>query len=246
MRYAFLVLALLLAVPGALAYLLRPDLRPSIRFGVALSLPFALTEPFFLGEYWRPAFLFDLGEQLGFGVEDFLFVAALAAVSVASYPIAARRTLAPLPRARRGPAAIGARAGALLAAVGAATTALYAAGLSMIHAAPIAMIAGTALAWSTRPDLVTPALGGGLATMIVYQSACLILAATHPQVFHTVWRTEESISILVLGIPVEELVYGAASGFAASIFVPWARGERLVPSPLHEPGTGRAARARSR
>jgi len=241
-RYAFLVLALLLAIPGALAYLVRRDLRPSIRLGVALSLPFALTEPLFLADdYWRPEFLFDLGDRLGFGLEDFLFVAALAAVSVASYPVVASRTLAPLEGVARSKRAVVLRAGTLLLAVSACAAALYVAGMPMIEAAPLAMVAGTAVAWARRPDLVTPAFAGALTTMLVYHVACLILAATHPQVFHTVWRAGGSGSILVLGVPLEELVYAAAAGFAASIFLPHARGDRLVPL-----GTRRAALARSR
>lgn len=245
MRLAFLFLALVVAIPGAFAYLLRADLRPPMRFAVALSLPFALTEPLFYPEYWRPAFLFDLADRIGFGIEDLLFVAALAAVSLASFPVAARRTFVPVEGARRDRWHVARRLLGPCGVAALATGGLVLAGLPAIYAAPIAMVLAAArVAWA-RPDLVGPAVGGAAATTVVYHLACLSLAVASPQVFHTVWRTRELTGVFVLGVPLEELLYGAASGLAASSIVPYSRGDRLVRA-SESPGTHRAARVPSR
>ncbi|AKF04059.1 lycopene cyclase domain-containing protein [Sandaracinus amylolyticus] len=245
MRHAFLFLALVLAIPGALAYLVRRDLRASIRFAALLSLPFALTEPLFYPEYWRPAFLFDLADRIGFGIEDVLFVTALAAASVASYPVVARATPAPIGELSRSATAVLRRLlvpGAVAVVV---TSALVIAGVPAIYAALIAMVAAGASVWLARPDLIVPSIAGALITMVVYQSACLALAIVDPHVFHSVWRTRELSAVFVLGVPLEELLYGAASGLSASAIVPFARGDRLVRA-ASEPGTQRAAHAGSR
>ncbi|UJR83427.1 lycopene cyclase domain-containing protein [Sandaracinus amylolyticus] len=245
MRHAFLFLGLVLAIPGALAYLVRPDLRATLRFAALLSLPFALTEPLFYPEYWRPAFLFDLADHIGFGIEDVLFVVALAAVAVASYPVVARATPTPIPELSRRSTIVLGRALVPGAVAALATGVLVMAGTPAIHAALIAMVAAGASVWLARPDLIVPSIGGALITTAVYQSACLILAAVDPHVFHSVWRTRELSAVFVLGVPLEELLYGAASGLAASAIVPFARGERwarVAPAS----GTQRAAHAGSR
>jgi hypothetical protein len=77
--YDFLVLSLLCWIPGFGAGFMRPDLRRAIVLSALCSLPFAFTEFLFYPEYWTPTFLFDLGDRLGFGIEDFLFVSAIAA-----------------------------------------------------------------------------------------------------------------------------------------------------------------------
>ena len=85
-RYDFLLLALLFCLPPLLIAAARADLRPLKRRAALLALPFALTERFFYPEYWSPTFLFDLIDQLGFGIEDLLFVAAFGAFAATAYP----------------------------------------------------------------------------------------------------------------------------------------------------------------
>jgi len=84
LKYNFLILSLLFWIPGVGAYFARPDLRRAMKRSVLCSLPFAFSEFLFYPEYWTPTFLFDLGVRLGFGIEDFLFVSALAASAVRS------------------------------------------------------------------------------------------------------------------------------------------------------------------
>ncbi len=81
--------------------------------------------------------------------------------------------------------------------------------------------------------------------MLVYGVACLALDVFHPDVFHTVWRTRQLSATFVLGIPLEELLYGAASGFVGTLFVPFVRGDVLRPISHRARGTRRAATARS-
>src|SRR5687768_14714972 len=79
LRYNFLILCVLFAVPPLCIYGVRPDLRRPMAVTALFSLPFGLTESWFYPEYWQPEFLFDLADHIGFGVEDLLFVAALGA-----------------------------------------------------------------------------------------------------------------------------------------------------------------------
>ena len=227
-RYDFLLLALLFCLPPLLIAAARPDLRPLMRRAALLALPFALTERFFYPEYWSPTFLFDLIDQLGFGLEDLLFVAAFGAFAATAYPaIAGRQIVAAGPPRPR-------LAAALIA--GSITTALllHTAGISMYGATIAAELAALALLLRLRRDLALPALVGGLFVTAIYALICLLYAALLPGIFERVWHTEALFDRSVAGIPLEELLYGLASGALATAALPAVTGQRYLREPRHE------------
>ena len=73
----------------------RPDLRRVIACVMPFSLPFACTEFLFYPSYWEPAFLFDLGRRMGFGIEDIIFVTGLAAFTTTAYACGFNRAYGP-------------------------------------------------------------------------------------------------------------------------------------------------------
>jgi len=221
--YDFLTLALLFAVPAAIGWWLRPDLRARMRAGALLSLPFALTERFFYPEYWSPTFLFDLIGTLGFGIEDLVFVAAFGAFAVTGPSLATGERIepwtAPLPWTR---------AGAAVATLMAIAVALHGLGLSMFAATIVTEVGATALVLSRRRDLWRAALTGGMFITGVYGAIGVLYEALLPGVFDRVWHTDALFARTVAGVPLEELVYGAASGALATVVLPWLRGERYI------------------
>jgi hypothetical protein len=223
LRHDFLVLALLFAVPPAVVALLRPDLSRRLGLGALASLPFALTERYFLGEYWSPTFLFDLGDLLGFGIEDFFFVAAFGAFAVTAYPVFARARVE-----GRGDRRGAGRLLATLAGLIGAALALHLLGAPMFVATVAVEALAVVLVVVARGDLAVPALVGGLVTAAVYALVCLAFGALLPGVFGRVWHTEGLIDRAVAGIPLEELLYGGLSGALATVALPATLGERYV------------------
>ena len=223
-RYDFLVLALACLVPSAIVYARRPDLRGPMRRMALASLPFALTERLFYRTYWTPQFLGDLIAVLGFGVEDVLFVVGLAGFTSTAYPFALGRRLAPDPRGR--PSA-GAAVGLLLAVLGGAVAA-HALGVPMIYACLGAMAVGVCALVARRPELARPAIVGGALSTVVYGGICLVYGAALPGVFARVWHTERFFARFVAGVPLEEFLYGFASGAIATVFLPTVLGLRFV------------------
>lgn len=227
LTYSFLTLSLLLAIPGVVVWVARPDLRPVIGWMALTSLPFALTEALFYPDYWRPKFLWDLVEVLGFGLEDFLFVAGLAAFSSTAWAFVTGQRLEPLPAERRPGSPLRAGLGALLVCfllVGA----LVLVEVPMIYGAPLIMTGMSAAILAARRDLIVPALGGALVTTLVYTIACLLLAWLIPEVFALDWNTDKFLDTYVLGVPVEELLYASTAGLIATIFYPFVTGQRYV------------------
>ncbi len=225
--YNFLILCALFAVPAAGIFVLRADLRRILKFTVPASLPFAATEFLFYPSYWRPKFLFDLADRIGFGIEDVLFVTSLGALTSTLYPFVTRHTTA-LPEAPGGRSELARRAIVpLLTALG-ATAILHLLGVRMIYGCCLIMaVIGVAIL-AVRRDLIIPALAGAALTTAVYGALCLILGAIIPGVFDLAWNTEQFSNVAVLGVPLEELLYAASSGFVGTIFYPYVTGARFV------------------
>jgi hypothetical protein len=245
LAHDFLVLALLFALPGALIFVLRPDLRRVQGIAILASLPFAATEFMFYPSYWKPKFLFDLADRIGFGIEDLLFVAGLGAFTTTAYAFFFRQKLVPLgdgdtrsagiARTDDRRAAAGAARGARLkralyllgGALGSAVL-LYFVGVRMIYGSSVIMLVVSSSCFVRRRDLALPCVLGGLASLFVYTLLCLIFGALIPGVFQLAWNLEQFSNVFLLGVPLEELMYGFCSGYAATVFYPFVLGERFV------------------
>ena len=90
--------------------------------------------------------------------------------------------------------------------------------------------AAVAVVLTRRPDLGRWALIGGAFITLVYGLVCLAFDALLPGAFDRIWHTEGLFDRTVAGVPLEELVYGAASGALATVVLPWLRGEGYVRS----------------
>ncbi|WP_437507112.1 lycopene cyclase domain-containing protein [Sorangium sp. So ce1099] len=241
MKHEFLLLSLLFLLPGGVIWLVRPDLRALMKQMALASMPFAATERLFYPEYWTPKFLFDLADRIGFGVEDVLFLAGLSAFSSTAYAVVFRR--APVPcsppatrpwlrldrpwlRAARPwlrAARPWLRATAAIASVLAAAGVLLAAGVPVLYAAVAAMMAVAAALLAARGDLLVPTVLGALLSAAVYLGLCLVFAALLPGVFARTWRPSVLLpGRALLGVPLDEILYGLGAGFAATVFPAWA------------------------
>jgi hypothetical protein len=222
----FLTLALLFALPGMLIGSARPDLRLAIACSLPFSLPFACTEFLFYPSYWEPAFLFDLGRRIGFGIEDIIFVTGLAAFTTTAYACACNRSYKPLGSIAFSSCCI--KALWLFGITGALLLVLLGAGIPTIYSACQVMSAAALVMLWQRPDLIAPALLGGCISAGTYFMLCLAAAALMPGLFKNIWHTEKFLNIFIAGVPLEELLYGFSSGFVATAFYPYVFGRHFI------------------
>lgn len=219
MDYPFLVLSLLLLVPGAVVFFMRPDLRHAMGIMALCAIPFAFTESLFYPSYWEPKFLFDLVNHIGFGIEDLLFVIGLAGFTTTVYPFAFCRAYAAFPK--------GSTRASLFRVTVLVSTALMLTILAEILGIPT-IYTSVAVMWGIwlvmilwRRDLLLPGLFGGLLSVGVYGAVCLLLEHIIPNVFALNWHTEKFLDRFFLGIPLEELLYSGAAGATATVFYPF-------------------------
>ena len=72
-----------------------------------------------------------------------------------------------------------------------------------------------------RRDLLMPALTGGGLSLVIYSILCLCLQILSPDVFQLEWHTHRFLNLFVLGIPIEELIYGFVAGMIGTVFYPF-------------------------
>lgn len=219
MTHDFLVLSLLFLLPGCLVWLARPDLRPLLKRMALFSIPFAATERLFYPVYWRPKFLLDLADHIGFGVEDVLFVVGLGAFTSTAYAVALRRT--PVPGALRG--WLPGRGVLAIVLALSLVGLLLAARVPILYASVAVMVALAGVILVMRPDMALPSVLGALLSAAIYLGLCVAFAALVPGVFERAWRPSVLLpGKALLGVPLDEILYGLGAGFAATAFPPWA------------------------
>merc|ERR1711991_1029478 len=57
-----------------------------------ITMPFGLTEPLFVPEYWMPPSLFDLAEKTRFDIESLIFSFAIGGIGVVLYNLIFKQT----------------------------------------------------------------------------------------------------------------------------------------------------------
>jgi len=219
MTYNFLILSLFFLIPGAVIYILRRDLRHVIHVMALFSIPFAFTERFFYPSYWEPVFLFDLADKIGFGIEDLIFVAGLSAFTSTAYAFFFALGYSAIGELNlktilyRGSSVMG--AACLLIMITAFLN------IDMIYGSFGIMLGIGCFIALLRKDLIIPGLTGGILSTLVYSALCLLLEFLLPGIFRVTWHTDRFLNVFILGIPLEELLYGFSSGVIATVFYPY-------------------------
>ena len=75
------------------------------------------------------------------------------------------------------------------------------------------MAVGGLFAWYCRPDLKKKMLASAFIFLILYFLYFLILIALSPGYVEQVWNLKAISGILILGIPLEELLFALSFGF---------------------------------
>ena len=64
-------------------------------------MPFGITEPLFVPEYWSPPSLFGLAQRTGFDIESFIFSFAIGGIAAVLYNVMLRKRMELLPGEER-------------------------------------------------------------------------------------------------------------------------------------------------
>lgn len=215
MQYIWLIWSLILVGIWLAIYFLL-DAKDKKREMLVVSLWTSLlgfTEPLFVPEYWSPPSLFNLALKTGFDIESFIFSFGIGGIAVILYEkIFQSRHVSISVKEQHSPRHKF-HVWTLLSAPAVFILLMVATTLNPLHSAIIAMAIGGLATWYCRPDLKKKMMIGAFIFLTLYFLYFLTLIAMSPGYVERVWNLKAISGILIVGIPLEELLFALSFGF---------------------------------
>ena len=209
--YVWLVWSSAFLVPWAVAYLAFPVHRRVMIWASLFTMPFGLTEPLFVPEYWSPPSLFDLALRTGFDIESLIFSFGIGGIGAVLYNLLTRQRLEPAFPHERYRARHRFHVWALSVPF-LAFPVLYPFSWNPIYPSILAMLIGTVATAFCRPDLIRKTGIGGLLFLGYYVIFLIGLEWTAPGYIARVWNLEALSGLVIAGMPLEELLFAFTFG----------------------------------
>lgn len=211
--YAFLIGSLWLLAIWLLIFSLRPSLRKEM-FWVSFWTAFlGLTEPLFVPEYWNPPTLFNLAQKTGFDIESIIFAFSVGGIAAVIYELIFPVRHEPVSRKEKYKPRHKYHPLALLSVPIIFLLLFIFTNLNPIYSTVIALISGGLATWYCRPDLKKKMFASAFIFLGLYFFFFLVLILFYPGYVQKVWNLSAISGILILGIPLEELIFAFSLGF---------------------------------
>ena len=210
-HYAWLLWSSAFLLPWIALYLTNPLSRTVMWRTSLATAGLGLTEPIFVPEYWSPPSLFELAQRTGFDIESLIFSFAIGGVGAVLYNALTRTHLVPVPAEQRTEPLHRFHTIALLVPY-AAFVPLALLPWNSIYPAIGSLVLGSAASLICRPRLAKKTLTGGALFLGFYAVFMVGLVWFAPGYIAQVWNLPALSGVLVYGIPLEELLFGAAFG----------------------------------
>jgi len=210
-RHIWLFWSAALLLPWALLFAAFKAHRRVMLWASLFTMPFGLTEPLFVPEYWNPPSLFDLAQRTGFDIESLVFCFGIGGVGAVLYNVATGTRLEPMGPALRHAA----RHRFHLLAITApfiSFPVFFLSGWNPIYPSIAAMVVGALANIACRPDLKSKTWKGGLLFLGYYTVFLQALIWTSPGYVERVWNLAALSGVAVAGMPIEELAFATIFG----------------------------------
>lgn len=219
MQYAWLIWSLGFLAVWFLIYLFQPTFRKEMLYMGLGTMLFGFTEPLFVPGYWVPPTLFDLARKTGFDIESLIFTFSIGGIGSVIYKIIFGKSTIPVESHEKMHRRHRFHVYILLIPVPVFLALAIFSGLNHIYCGIIAMFLGAIAALYCRPDLKFKIWAGGLLFLVFYFAFFGILVLVYPDYVHHVWNLKALTGVLVLGIPIEELLFAFTFGlYWSSLF----------------------------
>jgi len=172
-----------------------------------------LTEPLFVPEYWSPPSLFNLAQTTGFDIESFIFAFGVGGLAVIIYERIFRIKHEQVSREEKHKPRHRYHLFALISAPIIFILLSIFTNLNSIYSAIIALLGGGLFTWYCRPDLKKKMFASAFIFLGFYFAYFLILTTLYSDYVEQVWNLSAISGILVLGVPLEELLFAFGLGF---------------------------------
>lgn len=211
--YAYLIASVLLLLVWLYLYWTKPKARRKMLLISLLTAPLGLTEPLFVPSYWLPFTLFDLARRTRFDLESLLFSFAVGGITAILYGSLWGKSRKPISVHEVHQKRHQFHRLALLSPFISFAILYLLTPLNPIYSTIIAMTIGAIATWYCRPDLLKAMVTGSLLFLGIYFVVFLIgFVWLFPGYVESVWNLPAISGILVIGVPIEELLFAASLG----------------------------------
>ncbi len=208
----WLTFSLLFLFVWLLIFFFLPRVRKEMFWVSVFTLPLGFTEPLFVPAYWNPPSLFDLATRTGFDIESLIFCFAIGGIGAVLYEalvaVKHKKVLQKEKHCKRHRFHLLALTSPLFVFL----PLLLWTEINPIYPAIIAMFVGGIAAMLCRPDLTKKIWLGGLLFFGLYFVFFLTFITAYSGIVQEVWNLSALSGILILGIPLEELLFGFTFG----------------------------------
>lgn len=206
--------ALLIIIWGTIYTLLRnKESRKEMLMVSLWTSLLGLTEPLFVPEYWNPPSLFDLAHRTGFDIESLIFSFGIGGIAIVLYNMIFKKRDVSISAEGHRSSQHRFHLWALASAPVVLVVLLLTTNLNPLHSSIIAMIIGGLATWYCRPDLKKKMIVSAFIFLVLYFFYFLTLIVAYPGYVEQVWNLKAISGILILGIPLEELLFALSFGF---------------------------------
>ncbi len=215
MQYIWLIGSLALLIIWIVVYLVLRD-KTSRKEMLTVSLwtsLLGLTEPIFVPEYWNPPSLFNLAQKTGFDIESLIFAFGVGGLAVVIYEAIFKIKHQKISLAEKHHPKHRLHLLVLFSAPIIFVLLSIFTNLNPIYSTFIALIGGGLFTLYCRPDLKKKMIVSAFIFLAIYFLFFLILITMFPAWARSVWNFAAISGILILGIPLEELMFALGLGF---------------------------------
>jgi hypothetical protein len=212
MQYAWFIWSLIGLGIWLMIYLARYSYRREMLHISLATMFFGLTEPLFVPQYWNPPSLFDLAQQTGFDIESFIFSFSIGGIGHSLYYFVYPVKMIEMGGSERQHRRHRLHYYLLLSPAMIFLFLAVFTKLNHIYCGVISLFAGALATLYCRSDLKVKLWAGGTLFLSLYFIYFDSLLLFFPDFVSQHWNLEALTGILILGIPLEELLFAFSFG----------------------------------
>lgn len=176
------------------------------------TMPFGLTEPLFVPEYWNPPSLFNLATKTGFDIESLIFSFAIGGIGAILYNILFDVNQKKMSKKEIKNKKYKLHLFGLFSPIIIFLPLQIFSNLNPIYSAGIAMFVGAIATLFCRTDLKEKIILSGILFLGLYFIFFLLFNLVYPYAIEEFWNLEELTGILIFGVPLEEMFFAFTFG----------------------------------
>lgn len=210
-HYVWLTWSVIFLLPWVWLYLANPGHRKVMLRVSLITALLGLTEPIYVPTYWNPPSLFELAQRTGFDIESLIFAFAIGGIGSVLYNTLSRQDPTPVSAPERRSSRHRFHRLALLLPYFLFVP-LYLLPWNPIYPSLVSVLIAVIASVICRPDLIRKTLIGGMLFLGLYTVFMLGVLWFSPGYIEQVWNLPDLSGVLIVGIPLEELLFGLVFG----------------------------------